>query len=196
MATCVINAFPNIPPHLVNVPDFWLHSIACGITSGLLAERCHDPAPERFFVGGLLHDIGRLLMYLKAPQLSSEMLRRAESINAAPCVLERQVFGFDHAELGGELLALWRLPASLVQVVGSHHHTLRGRHDHEDAIVVQCADFLITTLEIGNSGETSVSPISEEACNLCLPASPDLAPLIEEIEARCEHLYPILMHSA
>ena len=192
LATSVINSFKNLPPELVNVPDFWKHSIGCGVAAGLVAEHNHDPAAERFFVGGLLHDIGRLILYLKARAESTEIFRLCQRDNLPPCVVERQILGFDHALLGGELLALWRLPPTLVEMVRRHHHPLAGHAAGMDVAAVHYADFLVTALEIGNSGEYTVSPLSEEARKRCGLESFHIEPLVQELETRCGHLCPIL----
>ena len=39
LATSIIKAFDKLPPHLVDVRSFWLHSIACGTASALLAQK-------------------------------------------------------------------------------------------------------------------------------------------------------------
>jgi putative nucleotidyltransferase with HDIG domain len=192
LVTCVVGAFKHLPTDLVNAPDFWKHSIACGIASGLLAEKRHDPAPERFFTGGLLHDIGRLIMYLKAEKDSVEILRRVEAENLTPCKAETQVLGFDHAELGAELLSLWKLPPSLVEMVRRHHNPAKYNTASGDDATVHYADFIVTALEMGNSGESAISPLSEDACNRCLLDDSEIEPLVEEIDGRCGNLCSIL----
>lgn len=192
LVTCVVAAFKNLPVQLVNVPDFWRHSIACGVASGLMAEKRHDPAPERFFTGGLLHDIGRLIMYLKAEKESVEIFNRIETENLPPCKAETLVLGFDHAELGGELLSLWKLPTSLVEMVRRHHSPSKFSTTAGDDATVHYADFIVTALELGNSGEMAISPLSEEACNRCLLDDSEIEPMVEEIEGRCDNLCSIL----
>lgn len=192
LATSVISTFKNLPPELVNVADFWRHSIACGVTCGLLAENNHDPAAERFFVGGLLHDIGRLVMFLKARDQSLEILHRCEAEGAPSCAVERLVLGFDHATLGGELLALWHLPSTLVEMVRRHHQPLGLSLASSDVAAVHYADFIVTALEFGSSGESGVSPLSEEAHQRCALEASQVEPFVTEIETRCEQLCSIL----
>ena len=168
LATCVIGAFKNLPTGLVNVVDFWRHSIACGVASGILAERRRDSAPERFFVGGLLHDIGRLILYVNATKECEMIFKRYES-DGVPCYkVEASVFGFDHADVGAELLGQWRIPGGLVEMVRNHHRPVMPHGAVSDDVIVHCADFIATALELGNSGELYVSPLYEEAAKACL----------------------------
>lgn len=192
LATAVIGSFPDLPGELVSVTEFWKHSLACGIASGLLAERRRDSMPERCFVGGLLHDIGRLVMYLRLPQPSREILRRCAEEDVTPCVMEARVLGFDHAELGAELLVLWGIPAPLVAMVRRHHEPLPSRSGVGDDVTVHFADFATTALGMGDSGEGCVSPLSVETTRQRV-VDPDGVPaLVQEVEARLEQLSPIL----
>lgn len=192
LATCVIGSFHNLPATLVNATDFWRHSIATGITSSLLAEMRRDPSPERFFVGGLLHDIGRLVMYLKAGPESAEILRRYEAGNLPPCAVETEILGFDHAALGAELLTAWNISPGIVEMVRWHHQPTAAIGVIGDDSTVHCADFITTALEFGGSGESSVSPVSPEAIQQCLPDDTSMESLALEIEERCQQLCPIL----
>ena len=192
LATCVIGSFHNLPSSVINATDFWRHSIATAITSSLLAEKRQDATPERFFVGGLLHDIGRLVMYLKAAKESVEILRRYESENLPPCTVETEVLGFDHAALGAELLTAWNISPGIVEMVRWHHQPTAAVGVIGDDSIVHCADIITTTLEFGSSGESCVSPVSAEAIQQCLPDDTSMESIVQEIEERCQQLSPIL----
>lgn len=171
---------------------FWKHSIACGIASTLLAEERHEPASGRFFVGGLLHDIGRLLLQLNAPVESERIIRRCESEVLSLCKVEFQEVGFDHAELGAELISIWKLPIPLVNMVRQHHSPSRVRTATLDEATIHYADFIVTALDYGDGGESTVSPLSEEACMRCLLDDTRIEPLTEELMMRCNKIFPIL----
>jgi putative nucleotidyltransferase with HDIG domain len=192
LATTVISTFSKLPQNLVNPIDFWKHSIACGTAAAMIAERRFDPAPERFFVGGLMHDIGRLIMYLFAAKESTEILGKYDRENATACRIEFQVLGFDHAALGAELLAIWKLPSKLVELVRMHHTPPKTATPTDDG-TVHCADFLVTAVSIGNSGETVVQPLSEDAYKNCLIEETSLEEIVTQTEERCEQIFAILV---
>ncbi len=192
LATSVIKAFAGLPERLVCVPSFWEHSIACGVASALLAEERRDPFPERVFVGGLLHDVGRLIMYLQAPEESFQILQRCEREGELSWRVERSVLGFDHAMLGAELLSYWRLPSSLVEMVGCHHAPART----QESCLVHYADFLTSALQFGNSGETFLSPLLLTDEQERFFSSEDrLDALVDELEKRCEEMLPIFVQA-
>jgi len=144
LATSVINAFKGIPSNLMNMDEFWKHSLACALTSSILAEKCNQTAREQFFIAGLLHNIGCLVMYQSVPELAREAINRAQFGHEIIYQAEQNVFGFDHTEVGealsrvGDCLHcllkqhvfttvqamhrnfLWKLLLSMLQISWSH----------------------------------------------------------------------------
>lgn len=193
LATSVIQTFAKIPPSLVNLESFWKHSVACGLASALVARERNQPEPERYFAAGLLHDIGRLAMFLGAPEESSVILERCEKENLLPCKVESEILGFDHATLGGELLRSWNLPRPLVQMVRCHHNPVKTSVPPVDIFIVHYADFICTTLELGDTGEKVISPlIPPPGLRNFVLEDERLVAFVEELEMQCEEVFPIL----
>lgn len=98
------------------------HALAVG---ALARKLVIDPAyRERAFVGGLLHDLGRLLMWVRSPK---ELARTEEAARAAGVPLaeaERQLLGVTHADVGAVLLRTWGLPLDVVDAAALHHGPL------------------------------------------------------------------------
>ena len=67
LATSVIGQFKGIPKHMTNMEYFQRHSVTCKLVARTISEMKNETDGERYFVAGLLHVIGRLLMYLKIP---------------------------------------------------------------------------------------------------------------------------------
>jgi HD-like signal output (HDOD) protein len=80
LVTAVVKAFEGIPPGTVNMETFWEHSIAVGIMARELGQQARLANADGFYIPGLLHDIGRLVMYLKLPGLMCELLERHETV--------------------------------------------------------------------------------------------------------------------
>lgn len=107
----------SIPVDLLRIEDFWNHSILCGLVAQYLASQCHGQDEESAFVAGLLHDIGQLVLCHKYPGQYRVVfeLTMKQNDNLERFKAEQKVFGFDHAELGAELIR--RGTASPVVVV-------------------------------------------------------------------------------
>ncbi|MEF2229790.1 MAG: HDOD domain-containing protein [Pseudodesulfovibrio sp.] len=177
----VISVFEGIPEKNFTLKDFWLHSVACGIVSRLLAARAGLDGDEKFFVAGLLHDIGRLVMLRNHPAQSTEVLRRAASGRKALVEVERKLWGCTHADIGGRMLKRWRLPDFLVTLVGGHHAALQSALPRE-AAVVSVADFIAHGLEMGESGPTLVPELDANAWQTLGLAAADLADIARQAE--------------
>ena len=102
----------------VSVPREWsvarfnMHSAAVAILSDLVAQRIEVEYPEGAFVAGLLHDLGQLLIAVGLPERYAEIESRER---------EAEIFGFTHAELSAEALAIWNLPEAIRSAVRYHH---------------------------------------------------------------------------
>src|SRR5579862_10028931 len=81
---------------------------------------------DEAFVGGLLHDIGKLVLASNFPAEYARIVeigrKGAESLVAA----EENTLGANHAEVGGYLLGLWGLPVPVVEAIALHHNPSQG----------------------------------------------------------------------
>jgi len=160
--TSVLETFKDIPADLVDMKSFWEHSIGCGTAARIIASYMNIANTERLFVAGLLHDIGRVVVYKHFPQQGREMLLRTKRNNSLLRTIELRFLGFDHSQIGATLIQKWNLPATLEQTVGYHHQPMLSQHPLE-ASIVHIADILANALMIGTSGERFVPPVNPEA---------------------------------
>ncbi len=77
----------------------------------------------------LLHDIGKLVIAERAPEHLARAIRGAKQDKRPLFVIEEDLIGVSHAEVGAYLLSLWGLPYPLVEAVAHHHHPDRVPHD-------------------------------------------------------------------
>jgi len=124
LTTSVINTFGDMSDDIPDLSRFWRHSIAVAVIAQHLARQASTPVlqDERLFVAGLLHDVGRVVMHLRIPELMRVMLHVSKTEQIPMSDAERLIFDIDHGEVGGELLRIWGLPVSLQEVAAFHHH--------------------------------------------------------------------------
>lgn len=168
MTTSVIKKFQSIPADLVNMNTFWGHSICCAIASRSIASYCQLKNAEDFFVMGLLHDIGKLIMYLVLPDQSREVLCEMQDLkekfsDADVSNVEKNQFGFNHAILGRVLIQQWNMPEFLTTPIAEHHLPYFQLTMPEATAVLKIADY------IANKIQPSISPDEiQELENECL----------------------------
>jgi HD-like signal output (HDOD) protein len=192
LATAIVNNFDGLPKNAINMKSFWRHSIAVGLAGRVIGIYLKESNPERFYVLGLLHDLGRLLLYLAVP----EDMNRVLNINAEGGLLhesEMQILGWDHAEVGGVLLKKWNLPEQMVEGVRYHHNPSSAPNFHFEAAITHVADIVAQTLELGSSGERYVPPMDCKAWDaLGLPPS-ILSSVVTQVSCQTDDLAEIFL---
>jgi len=158
----MIHMFKNIPSRIINMKLFWKHSILCGINARIIASYKSIQNTERMFVAGLLHDIGRLLLYNYLPDQSLQMITTARGTHNLLCNVECDSVAYNHMEIGGELLKKWKLPVSLEDTVRHHHNPQRAQNRLE-ASIVHLADIITNAMGIGSSGEILIPSLNHES---------------------------------
>jgi HD-like signal output (HDOD) protein len=182
LATTVLKLFEGIPADLVTMESFWAHSVACGLASRILAAYRRELNVERYFVAGILHDIGRLIICSQAPELARQALAACSDHGGLLHEAEARILGFDHAAVGRLLARAWKLPTSLEEVVGYHHCPDRAKRFPVETAVVHLGDIAAHALQLGGSGQRYVPPLNALAWKtLEIPASA-LGPALEQVE--------------
>ncbi|MFV0438148.1 MAG: HDOD domain-containing protein [Desulfopila sp.] len=110
---------PTTAEECLAVAEIWLHSLKCGLMSQALAGAIGYPYPEEAYIAGMLHDIGRLVLQARAPEIYGEA---SSPWHHTPKTLqaEREVAGVTHAELGARILADWEISSSIVDAARYH----------------------------------------------------------------------------
>ncbi len=152
LVTSVVKAFEGFPSSQVNMASFWEHSIAVGIMAREIGQQAGIPSASGFYIPGLLHDLGRLVMYLKLPGLMYDLLSQRENSGRAMYLLELEMLSYSHADIGGRLLEFWKIPQSIWEPVTTHHNPVAAGEFVLTACTVHIADARINSNRIGSSG--------------------------------------------
>jgi len=105
------------------VEELRIHSVQVGMLAKRLGAAVALPKGviDDCFTGGLLHDVGKLLLSANYPEEYAQALLLSRQQQLSEIDAERQVLGASHAEVGGYLLWLWGLPDAVVEAVLGHH---------------------------------------------------------------------------
>jgi HD-like signal output (HDOD) protein len=166
LSVSVVRSFKGVPNELINMKEFWTRSVFCAVTARLLAAQCNILDCERLFVSGLLHEIGHLIIYSKLPEQTTKILSIAKEQHKIVRLLEKQILGFDYAEVGGELLKAWKMPTSHVETVLCHTEPNRAEKYALDAALVHIASVLVQQDEAKNK-DYGIPHFDPQALQLC-----------------------------
>lgn len=163
LATTILSTFKGIPDKIINMNLFWRHSLGVALIARNLAIHCRETNPERFYLAGILHDIGRLIILENMPEEAKEIMSRQAEIGGILWQIEREVLDFDHADVGAALARQWKLPLSLEEIVGNHHNPGRSKRYPLETTLVHLADIIAKAMELGSSGDIYVPPLDEKS---------------------------------
>jgi len=183
LGVSVLPLFQDIPPHWVNMQVFWEHSVGCAVAAQALAGALGRENAEAAFVAGLLHDIGRIVLFKQASAHMAAAMRQAVAAHAPLFETERALLGFDHAALGGQLLQKWQFPANLEKMV-RYHHDMDEPLFVEEPAIVHLADGVATAMGWGASGNRHVAPLAPAAWDALGLTAAGVAALVPAMEAR------------
>lgn len=147
MSQLLIQQFNQNQPSGFDLETFWCHSLTCAIAARSIATELRVANPERFFVIGLLHDIGKMVMHLALAEQAQAIRRALDRDPSRLENIEKTTLGFDHAELGAELLRHWNLPASLIEPCLYHHTPRRAERFIKETAALHMADVIANNLQ-------------------------------------------------
>ena len=157
----------------LSMNDFWIHSLAAGVTARMLAASKGLPADtrEEYFVGGLLHDIGKIPMMHCFLEDYRHILQESQHRRQPLYSAEKDNLGFDHCHVGQIIAEKWRLSDNLSSAIASHHqgelHFLARFSD-----VIAAANIFAKSFSWGSAGDgffedpTSLAEVALRACDL------------------------------
>jgi putative nucleotidyltransferase with HDIG domain len=166
LATSVIRQFEGISEDIITMESFWRHSIACGVIARIIAGHRREQNVEMFFTAGIMHDIGRLIMYTTMTAECRDILSKIEKQPQLMFKAEGEQLGFNHADVGGRLLKEWKLPRNLADAIEHHHNPDKAREYPVEAATIHVADILAHAMQLGNSGEKYIPGLSEKAWSI------------------------------
>ncbi len=195
LATTVTSVFKQIPENLITMESFWRHSVACGVIARILATYHQEANVERFFVAGMLHDIGRLLLYIKKPANARTALHRCRATGELLHKVEGEEFGYTHSAVGAALMRAWKLPPHLDEVVAFHHTPGQAKKFPIDVSIVHVADIVAHTMELGSSGEKFVPPMDPLAWDQLTLSTSVLSPALKQAERQYRDAVQMIFES-
>ncbi len=101
--------------------QFWSNDIATAVIARQLAQRLRPDKSDLAFLGGLMHDIGKLLLIQKAPELYTKVQKLVESDGRDFYLAETDVFVFNHNEVGQLIGERWLFSPELLEIIKLHH---------------------------------------------------------------------------
>lgn len=142
LATSATTVLKRLANPLIDFQEFWRHSVECGLMARAIAKQSHHADCEALFTSGLLHDVGKIVLYYQLPDLARAVLDESKMTGCRIEEAEQRLLSFNHAQVGGALARAWRLPEILCRSVAFHHQPNQAEAFAIEAGMVHIANVL------------------------------------------------------
>lgn len=166
-------AVMNQYQHLRKYSDFdfdemWRHTVATGHVCASLAKQCKVPlalTPDEFYVCGLLHDIGQIVMLDSLGEEYLDILRESKQQKRPIQLLEQSVLGYDHTDVGALIARRWSLPDPIINAIQYHHGPREAVESDPVVSLVANANLLVNRVS-ALSLESAELVFDDDTCDL------------------------------
>jgi HD-like signal output (HDOD) protein len=193
LATSAVEVFRGIPADLVDMVEFWRYSLTTGVIARELAGRCNVLHGERLFVMGVLHDVGRLVIYLKAADKARDILLITAGSDELLPQAESGVLGFTHMDVGAALLKRWKLPESIVATVQFHHHPMETPEYRLETALVHIASRLAYAELMGEFLDGVIDDIHPDVWEITGLMDDEVLTMMEQVPAQVAEVMEVVL---
>jgi len=107
----------------LSMSRFWWDSFSSAIYAKRIARQIAYANIEEAYLAGLLHDVGKLLLWMNFAEECTDIQNSVDN-NAAQCKAEKEQIGVNHCEVGAWLVKQWKLNSFIADTVLYHHASL------------------------------------------------------------------------
>jgi putative nucleotidyltransferase with HDIG domain len=157
------------------------HSWGTALAARAIAMRVRYANPEEALVCGLMHDIGKPILFQNYPAHYDQIIGDVYTGNQSFCELEIPAFGFSHADVGALLAHKWNFPPQLAEGVEYHHDPLSAPTCCQLACIVHMANLFMILIEIGFEKNRNLDLAIQPASEALHLTGSDLAALESDI---------------
>lgn len=137
-----------------------------------------------FFVAGLLHDFGKVVLAQFLPSEFKRSLTKAHACGAPLYKAEAEIIGVDHSFISSMLGEKWQLHTALISSMREHHHAEKPGNALRDCVFA--ANQLSKQMQIGGAGHQLIENLPDAVCNRFGMGLDDLSVSIGDVSSDLE----------
>lgn len=179
LAATVIKQFPVRPgDRLLNLKKFWEHSIGVAVMARICMKHCRKifgTDAEEAFISGLIHDVGKLILYQAFPKDFTEAMNLCRTEQLTLVLAEERIFGFTHQDMGAFVADEWGFSRNMVKAIELHNSPFILDTADESFVfvsLIHIANLLSHFQGFGNSGDPFLPAVHFD-CIDALELEPD-----------------------
>jgi len=185
-ATTIGRTFTGMTTEVMDLSAYWRKSVLSALMAGKIAKACSIEDSERFFIEGLLRDIGHLVLYQTIPQRAQSALIEAGNLSTPLAEVEQSSIGCDYAEVGAELIRSWGMPTQIEQAVRYQLSPDEAGEYRLHASIVHLAGVIAEHSELPQTQATQALPFHPYALQTTQLKDSTWPALLKDAEAQLE----------
>ena len=159
LGVSVVDYFKNLDGfNCLDLRSFWEHSVATGIACKKIASIRKDHNSEIYFVMGLIHAIGRMILLVQIPDTMNHIIKKSREKRISLSLAESEIMGFNNVELAAEILSKWRYPQKIIKAIKYQYYPSNAGDCSIEATTLHIANIIVHAAEIGDIGESYQVP--------------------------------------
>ncbi|HHB75387.1 MAG TPA: HDOD domain-containing protein [Desulfobulbus sp.] len=163
---------------LLNLDRFWYHSYQNAILAQRIAEAVAYPNPSEAYLAGLIHDLGKLLLWMAFPgKYAPLLLKGIRCHNGRLSFLEQEKLHINHCEAGAWLIEQWGLPPLISEAIRYHHHPV---DEVEQALPLTRITYLADIISHSDNPEQECDEVARQLFRLAPGRTEQLQEGIDE----------------
>lgn len=144
---------PGLDGYGLEQGEMWHHAVACASMTQILLTAMDQPGDLSVFTGGLLHDVGKVVLNEYVRRHGDEIARLIYRMECSSPEAEADLIGMDHAEAGALLAERWRFPSNITTMIRRHHEAVHPSRDPIAVCLVHLSNVLCLQMGIGTGGQ-------------------------------------------
>jgi len=171
--------------------SLWRHSMASAMAAERLGKRLNIQV-DGIFAAGLLHDVGKVALDCVAPHEFAQAVVKAHNEKRFLRETEPDLFGMDHAQVGGHLALHWNFPEPIVEAVQRHHQPDEDSPNRTLVAIAAMADFITYQAGYPEGGNGRDAEFPETAAKILNMDANGVAQVADDICAADSRIEAIL----
>ncbi|MDD5114923.1 MAG: HDOD domain-containing protein, partial [Methylobacter sp.] len=179
------------PKQQFNQLFFWQHCLFVASLSRAIAVTIKHPDPDLVYTGGLIHDIGKVVLETYGRVTYSDFIAAMGNNRQLNPVEERNFFGLTHTEIGHVFCLEWQLPEAIKAIVACHHNqpvpnSAFAEYKTEIAIV-SFANYIAWVQGIGSIANHSHPPLQQSVLKTINIDRLDIESLLQQVDKEMQN---------
>ena len=137
LSASAVEVFNKVAPEAIDMNDFWFRSVYVGLAAKQLSG--DRRRAEMFFLMGLMHDVGKIVLFMKNDAIANQMLREAVASGKSLQQIEKETMGFTLSQVSSALLQNWGLAETLYEPISIMYENAQASPYFKDAAILRLA---------------------------------------------------------